>query len=66
MVHAGWFESTNAMNSIIEVIIPNIENPYELEIELNTIPGVLENGIFAGTTDKVIVGKESGNEVIEK
>ena len=41
-----------------------IENPYELEIELNTIPGVLENGIFAGITDKVIVGKETGNEVI--
>ena len=46
--------------------IDSIENPYELEIELNTIPGVLENGIFAGITDKVIVGKESGIEVIEK
>lgn len=44
----------------------DIANPAKLEVELNTIPGVLENGIFAGITDKVIVGKMSGIEVINK
>jgi len=44
----------------------DIEDPAKLEVELNSIPGVLENGIFAGITDKVIVGKMSGIEVINK
>ena len=57
---------TDNGNFVLDTKFDSIENPYELEIELNTIPGVLENGIFAGITDKVIVGKESGNEVIEK
>ena len=57
---------TDNGNFVLDTKFDEIENPYELEIELNTIPGVLENGIFAGITDKVIVGKETGNEVIEK
>lgn len=57
---------TDNGNFVLDTKFDSIENPYELEIELNTIPGVLENGIFAGITDKVIVGKELGNEVIEK
>ncbi len=57
---------TDNGNFVLDVKFDSIDNPYELEIELNTIPGVLENGIFAGITDKVIVGSESGNEIIEK
>lgn len=57
---------TDNGNFVLDTKFDSIENPYELEIELNTIPGVLENGIFAGITDKVIVGSQSGNEVIEK
>lgn len=44
----------------------DIDDPAKLAVELNSIPGVLENGIFAGITDKVIVGKMSGIEVINK
>ncbi|RAP48764.1 MAG: ribose 5-phosphate isomerase A [Methanosphaera sp. rholeuAM6] len=57
---------TDNGNFVLDTKFDDIENPYELEIELNTIPGVLENGIFAGITDKVIVGRENGNEIIEK
>lgn len=57
---------TDNGNFVLDTKFDSIENPYELEIELNTIPGVLENGIFAGITDKVIVGKESGIEIIDK
>ena len=46
---------TDNGNFVLDTKFDEIENPYELEIELNTIPGVLENGIFAGITDKVIV-----------
>ena len=57
---------TDNGNFVLDTKFDEINNPYELEIELNTIPGVLENGIFAGITDKVIVGSEAGNKVIEK
>jgi ribose 5-phosphate isomerase A len=43
-----------------------ISNPAELEVELNSIPGVVENGIFANVVDKVIVGRKTGIEVIDK
>jgi len=34
-----------------------INDPAELEKTLNNIPGVVENGIFAGVTDIVLVGE---------
>jgi ribose 5-phosphate isomerase A len=42
-----------------------IKNPKKLEIELNTIPGVVENGIFSQIVDEVIVGRDSGIEVLK-
>jgi ribose 5-phosphate isomerase A len=42
-----------------------IKNPKKLEIELNTIPGVVENGIFSQIVDEVIVGKDTGIEFIK-
>jgi len=38
--------------------------PYEvqeLEKKLNTVPGVIENGLFGHAADEVIVGHDSGN-----
>ena len=34
-----------------------IKNPKEIEMSINNIPGVLENGLFVDLTDKVLVGK---------
>jgi ribose 5-phosphate isomerase A len=42
-----------------------IKNPKKLEIELNTIPGVVENGIFSQIVDEVIVGRENGIEFLK-
>jgi ribose 5-phosphate isomerase A len=44
----------------------SIENPKKLEVELNTIPGVVENGIFSGIVDEVIVGRDIGIKVLKK
>jgi len=33
----------------------------EIEMKINNIPGVLENGLFVGLTDKVLVGKIENN-----
>ncbi len=52
---------TDNNNIIIDTKF-DIKNPYELEERLNSIPGVVENGIFSKRKpEKVIVGH--GNEV---
>lgn len=57
---------TDNGNFILDTKFNTIEKPKELEIQLNTIPGVVENGIFAGKTDKVIIGKPDQIEIINK
>jgi len=44
----------------------NIKNPKQLETEINTIPGVIDNGIFSQIVDQVIVGKDTGIEILKK
>ena len=34
-----------------------IKDPKDLEMRINNIPGVLENGLFVDLADKVLVGK---------
>lgn len=43
-----------------------IDDPKSLEIELNSIPGVVENGIFSDVVHQVIVGRETGIEILKK
>ncbi|HID72828.1 TPA: ribose-5-phosphate isomerase RpiA [Candidatus Micrarchaeota archaeon] len=40
-----------------------LEKPEEMEIELNTMPGVIENGIFT-RFDLIIVGNEKGHRAL--
>ncbi|NJM45054.1 MAG: ribose-5-phosphate isomerase RpiA [Alkalinema sp. RU_4_3] len=48
---------TDNGNLVIDVKYEAIEDPLALEKTLNNIPGVLENGIFAGVTDVVLIGE---------
>ncbi|HIK18781.1 MAG TPA: ribose-5-phosphate isomerase RpiA [Leptolyngbyaceae cyanobacterium M33_DOE_097] len=49
---------TDNGNLVIDVKYEGgINDPTELEKTLNNIPGVVENGIFAGVTDIVLVGE---------
>jgi ribose 5-phosphate isomerase A len=48
---------TDQGNLVIDVKFDTIDNPGELEKTLNNIPGVLENGLFVGVTDLVLVGE---------
>ena len=53
---------TDQGNLILDVLFNDgIKNPKDLEILLNNIPGVLENGLFVDLTDKVLVGKIENN-----
>ena len=48
---------TDQGNMVIDVKFDTIDDPANLEKTLNNIPGVLENGIFVGVTDLVLVGE---------
>ena len=51
---------TEAGNMIVDVHIDRIDQPRELEIALNNIPGVVETGLFVNRTDVLIVGTTQG------
>jgi len=53
---------TDQGNLILDVLFDDgIKNPKEIEMKINNIPGVLENGLFVDLTDKVLVGKIQNN-----
>ncbi|MBH0191934.1 MAG: ribose-5-phosphate isomerase RpiA [Nitrospira sp.] len=53
---------TEAGNLIVDVHLDRIDNPKDVEIALNQIPGVVETGLFVGRTDVLIVGTADGPE----
>ena len=58
---------TDQGNMVIDVKFDTIDNPADLEKTLNNIPGVLENGIFVGVTDLVLVGEvQDGKPVVRE
>ena len=53
---------TDQGNLILDVLFNDgINNPKDVEMSINNIPGVLENGLFVDITDKVLVGKIENN-----
>ena len=49
---------TDQGNLILDVLFNDgIKSPKDIEMSINNIPGVLENGLFVDLTDKVLVGK---------
>ncbi|MGF7056426.1 ribose-5-phosphate isomerase RpiA [Brassicibacter mesophilus] len=60
------FFVTDAQHYIIDLYLNEIENPYELENTLNSMPGVVEHGLFLNAVDTVVVGKENSVEIINR
>lgn len=54
---------TDQGNLVIDVKFDEIANPGDLEKEINNIPGVLENGLFVGVADIILVGEIKGDQV---
>jgi len=53
---------TDQGNLILDVLFDDgIKDPKQIEMHINNIPGVLENGLFIDLTDKVLVGKIEDN-----
>ena len=56
---------TDERNLILDVLFNGgINNPKEIELQINNIPGVLENGLFVDLTYKVLVGKVENNQTV--
>ena len=57
---------TDNGNYILDCEFIKIDNPEELHVNLNNIPGVVENGLFIGLVDEVIVGGKQGLLTLDK
>lgn len=53
---------TDQGNLVVDAKFTAITEPAELEARINNIPGVLENGLFVGMADEVLVGEVSGGQ----
>lgn len=58
-------KQTDSGNSIIDLHLDCIDDPIALANELDSLVGVVEHGLFLSMVNRVIIGKESGPEVIE-
>ncbi|MCS6960312.1 MAG: ribose-5-phosphate isomerase RpiA [Pseudanabaenaceae cyanobacterium SKYGB_i_bin29] len=55
---------TDQGNFVIDAMFADIPNPGELEKTLNNIPGVVENGLFVGAADVILVGEEQNGTAV--
>lgn len=54
---------TDLGNMVVDVSFDGIKDPAALERDINMIPGVIENGLFVGIVQTVLVGVEDGSVV---
>ena len=57
---------TDNSNYILDLDFEHISEPEELEKDINCIPGVVENGLFIGLVNEVIVGSTQGVMTLER
>lgn len=57
---------TDNGNYILDCDFLRIEKPEQLEIDINLIPGVVDNGLFINLVDEVIVGGKQGVLTLNK
>ncbi|MGK7937082.1 MAG: ribose-5-phosphate isomerase RpiA [Xenococcaceae cyanobacterium] len=58
---------TDQGNLVVDVKFEQIDNPAELEQKINNFPGVLENGLFVGVTDLVLIGEiKDGKPIVRE
>ena len=57
-------KQTDSGNSIIDLQLDCIDDPIALANELDSLVGVVEHGLFLSMVKRVIIGKESGPEVL--
>lgn len=56
---------TDNGNFVLDLDFKKIDSPECLEVDLNMIPGVVENGIFSQMVDKAIIGSPDGIKIFK-
>ncbi len=59
------FVSDNG-NYILDCTFDGIPDPAATESIINNLPGVVENGLFINRTDQVIIGADSGIQILKR
>lgn len=62
----GQMFVTDNGNYIADCRFERIDSPQSLEAEINMVPGVVDNGLFIGLADKVIVASKDGIRTMER
>ncbi|HEY9660547.1 MAG TPA: ribose-5-phosphate isomerase A, partial [Allocoleopsis sp.] len=58
---------TDQGNLVLDVKFDQIDDPGELNRTLNTVPGVVDSGLFAGAADIVLVGEiQDGKPIVRE
>jgi ribose 5-phosphate isomerase A len=57
---------TDEGNHILDCRYPGIASPRELAAQINAIPGVVENGLFLGMVQRVVIASAAGVRTIER
>jgi ribose 5-phosphate isomerase A len=57
---------TDNGNYILDCEFERIENPEQMEIDINCVPGVVETGLFINLVNEVIVGSKQGILTLDK
>lgn len=57
---------TDNGNYILDCHFGPIQDPVSLEKEIKLLPGVVENGLFVGIADTLVIGGEDGVEIQER
>lgn len=55
---------TDNGNMILDTDFDGINDPAALESQINNIPGVLENGLFVGLADEILVGRIADDDSV--
>jgi len=58
--------TTDGGNYIADCAIVEMPDPAALEARLSAMVGIVENGLFIGLASKIVVGRPTGVEVIER
>ena len=56
---------TDEGNHVLDLHLQRIDNPRQLSMILNQIPGVVENGLFIDICDAVVIGHGDGSVEVE-
>ncbi len=51
---------TDGGNHILDLHLNRIDDPHRLNLELNMLPGVMENGLFINICNRIVIGHSDG------